>query len=97
MEQVEQVISSFIVNPHKNDDFYKWGRTIDVNTNDSFTNYFQLHCELGEREGIVNVVINRGKNPIQTIHTNPETFRPKSNFKNNLFDSHYSKIILFNP
>jgi hypothetical protein len=92
-----QVIQHFQINPHNASPFYQWGRTLDIDTNGSYTNYFKISCELGNREGIINVLINNGENRQPQIQTNPETFKPISEFKYNLFDSHYSNIILFNP
>ena len=92
-----QVVQYFQTNPHNDSDFYRWGRTLDVNTNGSYTNYVQLNCDLNNREGIINILINNGENKQPQPHTNPETYKPISEFKYNLFDSHYSNIILFNP
>ena len=92
-----QVLTNLKTNPHNSALFYKWGRTVDINTNGSLTNYVQLSCNLQNREGIINILINNGENTPQQIQTNPETFRVMTDFKYNLFDSHYSNIILFNP
>jgi hypothetical protein len=92
-----QVLANFKTNPHNPAPFYRWGRTVDVDNNGSYTNYVQLSCHLQNREGIINVLINNGENRPQQNQTNPETYKVISDFKYNLFDSHYSNIILFNP
>ena len=94
---MEQVLNNFKTNPYNSNPFYNWGRTIDTITNGSYTNYAQLACGLESREGIINILLNNGENRQQHTHTNPETYRPVSDFKYNLFDSNYSNIILFNP
>jgi hypothetical protein len=88
-----QVLNFVRTNPYNQSDFYNWGRTLDIN-NYSYTNYIELSCDLSKREGIINIVINNGINKQQKLQTNPEVYIPISNFKYNLFDSHYSNIIL---
>jgi len=92
-----QVLNNLKTNPHNTAPFYNWGRTVDNATNGSYTNYSQIKCDLGARDGIVNILINNGENAPLQPHINPETYRPISDFKYNLFDSNYSNIILFNP
>jgi hypothetical protein len=89
-----QVLNNVKTNPHNHSQLYTWGRTLDINN--SYTNYSQLSCNLVGREGIINIVINNGINnqPQPQIQTNPEVYKPISYFRYNLFDSHYSNIIL---
>jgi hypothetical protein len=96
----QNVLNSFMPNPNvvnDPDQFFKFGRTVDQLTNGSYKNYNQMACRIHDREGIINVLINYGKNPPPIIHSNPGIYRPNSEFKYNLFDSHYTNIVLINP
>jgi hypothetical protein len=93
MNQIIDIYNQYL-NPHNPDAFYRFGRTVDTVTNGSIKNFMQLACNLQGREGIINVVINNGMNAPQVVHQNPEVYKTVSEFKYNLFDSHYTNIVL---
>ena len=93
----QNILNNLMSNPNVTNDpnnYFIFGRTIDQITNGSYKNYIELSCNIGNREGIINVLINYGENPQQQVQSNPGIFRPNSEFKYNLFDSHYSNIII---
>ena len=53
-----------------------------------------ISCNLNNREGIINILIYNETNQINQIHTNPDTYKPKSEFKHNLLESDYSTVIV---
>lgn len=95
----QNILNNLVSNPNIQNDpnhYYKFGRTVDPIVNGSYKNYIELACNMNNREGIINILLNYGENLQPHIHSNPGIYRPNSEFKYNLFDSHYSNIVIIN-
>ena len=88
-----KVLNNCTTNPHNSDEKYNWGRTI--NKNNLYKHYNEINCNLTQREGIINILLNNNNNNKQQIITRQKL--PHINlFKYNLFNSQYTNIIILN-
>ena len=79
------------IDPSKTE--FKFGRTVQISSS-QYKIYIQIACDTNNREGIINILLNNGERKQKTTHINPNIYRPKSEFKYNLFDSSYSSIFI---
>ena len=74
-------------------DLFSFGRTVQSNSA-QYRNFIEIACNIQNREGIINILLNNGEPTERKLYINPNIYRPQSEFKYNLFDSRESNIFI---